>query len=152
MQEGYIDIRRILQHLVRECRAGRDDLHHRTMRQSLRFRIADLFGNRDLKPLCNKTRNIAVSCMIRHAAHGIFFEVAAAARERQPKLLCRNFCVIKEHLIEIAKPKKEQFVWMRLFRAQILHHRRDVLRVHNAPPKSTVYALRNPLLHKYSPY
>ena len=78
--------------------------------------------------------------MIGHTAHGTFVEIAAAARERQSELLCRHLCIVKEHLIEVAETKEEQFVRMRLLRGEILlHHRRDVLRVHNKPPKLSTY-------------
>ena len=135
MQECDVDVRRVAQHLVREGSAGRDDLYHLAVRQPLCLWVADLLGDGNLEPLCNETRDVAVRRVVGHAAHGVFVEVAAAACERQPQLLCRNLCVVKEHLVEVAEAEKEQFARMRLFCAQILlHHRRDVLRVHNEPP------------------
>ena len=131
-----IDIRCVAQHLVRECRAGGHDLHHLAVRQPLCLRVADLLGDCHLEPLCDKARDIAVRRMIGYAAHGTFVEITAAACERQSELLCRHLCIVKEHLIEVAETKEEQFVRMRLLRGEILlHHRRDVLRVHNEPPK-----------------
>ena len=132
-----IDIRCVAQHLIRECRAGGHDLHHLAVRQPLCLRVADLLGDCDLEPLCDEACDVAVRRMIGHTAHGTFVEIAAAARERQSELLCRHLCIVKEHLIEVAETEEEQFVRMRLLRGEILlHHRRDVLRVHNEPPKS----------------
>ena len=76
-----IDIRCVAQHLVRECRAGRDDLHYLAVRQPLCLRIADLLGDCDLEPLCDETCDVAVRRMVGYAAHGTFVEIAAAACE-----------------------------------------------------------------------
>ena len=136
MKERDVNIGRVLQHLVRERRARGDDLDHLAMRQPLCLRIADLFGNRDFEPLGNEARDIAVCCMVGHAAHRALVEVTAAAREGQSELLGSNLCILEEHLVEVPEAKEEQLAGMRLLRAQILlHHRRDVLRVHNEPPR-----------------
>ena len=140
MKQCDIDIRCVAQHLVRECRAGGHDLHHLAVRQPFCLRVADLLGDCDLEPLCDEACDVAVRRMIGHTAHGTFVEIAAAARERQSELLCRHLCIVKEHLIEVAETKEEQFVRMCLLRGEILlHHRRDVLRVHNEPPKLSDY-------------
>ena len=81
--------------------------------------------------------------MIRHAAHRTFVEIAAAARERQSELLCRHLRIVEEHFVKIAKAEKKKLARMRRLRGEILlHHRRDVLRVHNKPPKVNDITLR----------
>ena len=128
MQQGDIDVRRVLQLLAEEGGAGRHDPHDLARSQSLCLRIADLLGNGDLEPLRDEARDVAVCRMVRHAAHGVVVEITAAAREREPEFLCRDLRVVKEHLVEVAETEKEQLARMRLLcREILLHHRCDIL-------------------------
>ena len=107
-----------------EHRARRDNLYDFALRKPLRLRVANLLGDGDLVALVDELRNVALSGMVRNAAHRRLLLVAAAARQSQPKFPRNELGVIEEHLIKIAEAKEQYLVGMPVLRFQILLHHR----------------------------
>ena len=75
-----------------------------------------LLANSDAETLADQGQEISLGRVVRHAAHRDFIAlVFAAFGERDVQSLGRRDRVVKEHLIEIPHPVKQQSVRMRGF-------------------------------------
>ena len=90
------------------------------------FRVFNLFANCDFMTVCNKPCYITLTTMIRYSAHRCsFFKSAVFPRQNKFKFFGNRFCVLEKHFVKIAKPEKQNAIFVLLFNVHILsHHRR----------------------------
>src|SRR6185312_404823 len=102
-----------------------------TVNKSLRKGwIARLFTNGDAVALTYEASNIAIGCMVRYASHRRFFASSKITPcECDLQFACNYFCIVVEHLIEVAHTKKEDRIRVLLLNLQILCAYRAMHRV-----------------------
>ena len=65
--------------------------------------------------------------MMRESAHGRGVGAFVATGQRQAQHARRRSGVVVEHLVEVAHSEKQNRIWKRLFRLQILSHHRGLV-------------------------
>ena len=114
----------LVQHGRFDERSGRDDARNGALDQSLRFGwIGHLIADGHAIALFDQARDIGVHRVIGHAAHGrALAQPAVLAGERQLQLAGDKLRVVKEQLVKIADPEKQQRIGILIFDLQILLH------------------------------
>ena len=91
----------------------------------LRFRVLDLLADGDPVPGGDQPREISVHGMHRHPAHRDVAAVTLAALcQGDAKRRRTGFCILEEHLVEIAHPVEKQRIRVRLFDREVLRDHR----------------------------
>src|SRR6516165_8537583 len=101
-----------------------------TLWRMVRVRLdAGLFTNRDLVPGLEEFGNIGLGRMVGDTAerHAVF----GTRRELDVEDARANFSILKEHLVKIAEPKKQDRVGHLLLDAEILGDKRCMLNRHS---------------------
>ena len=124
---------RVFEHARFDDRAGRDHADDLALDQPLGGGgIAHLLADGHLVALLDQPREICVHRVKGHAAHRrALRQTAVFSCQRQFQLPGDEDGVLKEHLVEVSQPEKEDRVLILLLDAEVLlHHRRDRHRHH----------------------
>lgn len=102
-------------------RAGADDFGDLTWHEFAGHRICRLLTDGHTSARADEPGDVALRCMMRHAAHGD----AVALRECDVEDACCGLRVFEEHLVEVAKAEQEQHIRWQLppHGEVLLHHR-----------------------------
>ncbi len=114
--------------LVVDDRSRRHHAHDLALDDAFgQLRILDLLGDRDLEAEGHQARQILLGGVVRHATHRnrVLFALVAAG-QRQIERARDDDRVIEEHLVEVAEPKKDHAIGMRLFDLEVLAHQRRI--------------------------
>ena len=128
-------------------RSRRDQPHHPALHHRFRtalFRLDrafQLLADRNPKPFSDQGQQIALCRMVRHTAHrDVCAQMLSAFCQRNIQRLCRSNGIVKEQLIKIAHPIKQQCARMVGLYFKILRHHRSDSSVRNGqrvtPPEN----------------
>ena len=125
-----IAVAAILEHGLLDHRARRHHADDVPLDQALgRRRVLHLLTDGDLVALFDQAVDIRLGAVERHAAHRrALLHAAAFPRQRQLQLPGNELGVLKEHLIEIAKPEEQDHARIPVLHVQILAHHGGHLR------------------------